>query len=185
MQALLTNIPDTVKYYEPPVKLSKDEVRRLNAYGCLLPSPVPPDNGTMPPFSPGGGSAAPGAPDTSSLGKDTVPGSGSSQHPRQDSGNGGAAFGAGGSSALQALYASVAVKQAFASLSYRDQPVLILDSDDDNDDEDDWEDRMDPIAFARYYGAQSPHLARIVQDHDDNMRERLVEGVIGWVRGIK
>ena len=167
------------------MKLSGDEVRRLKAYGGLVSSPVLPESG-MPPFPPGGGNAAPGPPDTSSSGKDTVPGSGSSQRPRQDGGNGGAAFGAGGSSALQALYATDAVKQAFASLSHRDEPVLILDSDDSDDDEnDDWEDKMDPITFARYYAAQSPHLANIVKDHDDKMRERLVEGVASWVRGIQ
>lgn len=133
---------------------------------------------------PRGGSAAPGAPDTSSLEKDTVPGNGSSEHPRQDSGYGGAAFGAGGSSALQALYATDAVKQAFASLSYRDRPALILDSDDDDDD-DDWEDRMDPIEFARYYAAQNAQLAKIVQDHDDKMRKRLDERIRSWVEGMQ
>jgi len=91
------------KCYEPPVNLSMDEVQRLKMYGGLSPSPVLPDSSTMPPFPPGGSSAAPGVPDTSSLGKYTVPGSGSSQHPSQDSGYGRAAFGAGGSSALQAL----------------------------------------------------------------------------------
>jgi hypothetical protein len=45
---------------------------------------------------------------------------------------------------------------------------LILDSDDDDDD-DDWEDGIDPNTFAGHYAApsQNPHLAKIVQDHDD------------------
>jgi len=52
---------------------------------------------------------------------------------------------------LQALYATDAVKQAFVSLWYRDQPALMLDSDDDDSDDDsDWEDKIDPITFARY-----------------------------------
>jgi hypothetical protein len=37
---------------------------------------------------------------------------------------------------------------------------------DDDDEDDDWEDRMDPVTFARYYAASSPHLAKIVQEHD-------------------
>jgi hypothetical protein len=40
----------------------------------------------------------------------------------------------------------------------------------DSDDDDEWEDRMDPVAFARYYAAQNPHLAKIVHDHDVKMR---------------
>ena len=82
---------------------------------------------------------------------------------------------------LASTYATNVVKRSFASLSYRDQPALILDSDDD----DDREDQMDPTTFARYYTAQNPHLAdRDVQDHDDNMRERLVDGIASWVKGF-
>jgi len=168
------------KCYEPPVKLNRDELQRLKVYGGVPPLHVLPDSGTMPLFPQGGGNAAPGNPDASSLGKDTVPGSG----------YGGAAFGTGGSLslALQALYASDTVKQAFASLSYWNQLALILDSDDsgdDDDDDDDWEDTMDPVTYARYYAAQNPLLARIVQDHDDKMRERLVEGIASWVKGVQ
>lgn len=142
----------------------------------------------MPSFPPGGSSAAPGPPDASSLGKDIVPGSGSSQHPTQDSGLSGPVFGAGGSFALQALYATDVVKQALASLSNHDRPALILDSNDDDDEDDDdsdWEDGMDPITFARYYAAQNPHLAKIVRDHDNKMRERLNEGIMRWVGGVR
>jgi hypothetical protein len=110
-----------------------DEVRRLEVYGGISPSPF----------------------------GNTIPGTGSSQHPSQDSGYGRAAFGAGGSSALQALYATDAVKQAFVSLWYRDQPLP--DSDDDDDDDwEDWEDEMDPVTFARSIAAQNQHLANIV-----------------------
>jgi len=163
------------------VKLSTDELQRLKVYGGLSPLPVLPNSGPVPPFPPGGGSAAPGVPDASPSEKDTVPGNGSSH-----SGYGKAAFGAGGSSALQALYATGAVKRAFASLSYR-EPALILhsDDDDDDDDDDDWEDQMDPITFARYYAAQNLHLAKIVQDHDDKMRERLKEGIASWLEGVQ
>jgi hypothetical protein len=100
------------------VKLSRDELKRLEAYGGL-PPPFLPDNtsGTMPLSPPGGGSAAPRVPNMLSLGKDTVPGSGAS-------GYDGTAFGADGSSVLQALYATDAVKQAFARLSERKQTRL-------------------------------------------------------------
>ena len=119
-----------------------------------------------------------------SSGKGTVPGSGSSRHPTRDSGYGGAAFGAGGSSALQALYATDVVKQAFASLSYHN--ALVLDPDgDDFDCDDDWEVRMDPVTFARYYAAQNPHLARIVQVGDDKKRGPFHEGIANWVEGIQ
>jgi hypothetical protein len=82
---------------------------------------------------------------------------------------------------LPSTYATNVVKRSIASLSYRNEPALILDSDDD----DDREDQMDPITFARYYAAQNPHLAKIVQDHDDNLRERLVEGIASWVKGFQ
>jgi hypothetical protein len=140
----------------------------------------------LPPFPPGCGDAGSGAPNASSVGKDTVPGRGSSQHLGQDNESGGSRFGAGGSFALQALYATDAVKQAFASLSHPEQPALILDLDDDSDDdEEDWEDKMDPVAFARYYAAQNLHLAKIVQDHDAKVRERLNEGIAGWVKSVQ
>lgn len=185
---MLTNI-SKFKCYEPPVKLSPDDVRRLEEFGGL---PIRPDSsGIMPPSPPGGGSAASEIPDTSSSGKETGPGSGSSQHPRQDGDYGGAAFGAGGSSALQALYAPDVVKQAFASLERQrnEKPDLILyDGDDDSDDDDDsnpdWEDRSDPITFLRYY-VSHPLIAKIVQEHDDKMRERFNEGIASWLGGIQ
>jgi hypothetical protein len=88
--------------------------------------------------------------------------------------------------ALQALYANDAVKHAFADF---DQPSMTLDSgsdddDDDDDDDDNWEDNMDPITFARYYAVGNPLLAKIVQEHDQKMRERLNQGITNWVEGV-
>lgn len=54
-----------------------------------------------------------------SLGKDTVPGSGAS-------GYDGTAFGADGSSVLQALHATDAVKQALRASQSANKPALIL-----------------------------------------------------------
>jgi hypothetical protein len=71
-----------------------------------------------------------------SSGKDTVPGSGSSQYPRLDNDYGGAGLGARGSSTLQAIYSTGAVDNAFASLWYRKQLALMLNSDDEEDDDD-------------------------------------------------
>jgi hypothetical protein len=117
---------------------------------------LPPDIGTRPPFPPVGGSG---------------------------SGYGGVAFRTGGSPASQALYETEVVKRVFTSLSYK--PVLIIDSDYDSDD-DVWENEMDAITFARNYGAHIPHMAKMVQDHDDDkMRERLVEGITSWVKGVQ
>jgi hypothetical protein len=63
----------------------------------------------------------------------------------------------------------------------------MLDSDDDEEDDDDeeWEDTMDPVTFARYYAGQNPHLAKIVQDHDVKMRERLDEGIASWMESVQ
>jgi hypothetical protein len=159
--------------------LSWDEIQRLKIYGGLPLTPTETNSSAMPPFPPEGGFAAPGLPaDVSSLGKSMVPGCS----------YGGAAFGASGSSALQALYATDAVKRAFESLFYHCQLALIPDDDDDDDDEDDddeWEDNMDPVTFARYYADLHPHFARIVQEHDDKMHERLVDGIASWVKGVQ
>jgi hypothetical protein len=61
---------------------------------------------------------------------------------------------------------------------------VTLNSDPEDDDEI-WEDNMDPITFARYYAAGNPLLARIVQEHDEKMRERLNQGVMNWVEGVQ
>ena len=83
---------------------------------------------------------------------------------------------------MQALYETEAVKRVLTSLSYK--PVFIIDSDYDSDD-DVWENEMDIITYARNYGAHIPHMAKMVQDHDDKMRERLVEGITSWVKGLQ
>ncbi len=97
---------------------------------------------------------------------------------------------AGTSLALQALYANDAVKHSLADLtpfSKPRDPDPDNDSEDDEDDEDDdasWEE-MDLITFARYYAATSPHLARVVQEHDRKMRERFDQRIATWLEGVQ
>ena len=100
-------------------------------------------------------------------------GNGPSQYSRQDTGYGEAAFGAasGGSSALQALYATDGVNQA---IWFYDQLRVLLNSDSDDDD-DCLEYEMDPITFARCYEAYNPYLAKMGRDHDDKMHDRMSE----------
>ena len=170
------------------MKLISDEVLRLKVLGGLplppSPSSILTNSGTVPPFPLTVGGAAP-VPDAPSLTKDAVPSSGSSRHSRQDTGYGGVAFETGGGCALQALYSTDAVKRAFATLSYYANLALLDDDDDDDDDDDEWEDRMDPITTLRYYAADCPLSAKIVQEHDDKMRERLNEGTASWLEGIQ
>jgi hypothetical protein len=140
----------------------------------------------MSPFPPGSGDVAAGEPDVSPTGDDTVPGS--SLSPRRPGGNNnhdGMGFSASTSLALQALYANDAVKRAFADF---DQPSMTLDlgsDDDDDDDDDNWEDNMDPITFARYYMAGDPLMAKIVQEHDQKLRERLNQGIANWAEVVQ
>jgi hypothetical protein len=186
-RALLSNVLAQFKCFEPPVKLSRDELQRLKVYAGLTPSPVISQSGTMPQFPPGppgSWNAQPGVPNTSSK-NDQVSGSGSSQHLGQDSNQGGTNLGIGGSFALQALYETETVKRAFASLAYLSTPVLVLGDDDDDDDDEEWEDNMDPVTFARYFAPQNPYLAKIVQAHDAKMRQRLNEGIVGWMEGVQ
>jgi hypothetical protein len=84
----------------------------------------------------------------------------------------------GGSPAWQALFASDAVRQAFAHLSNRDKHPTAFPTLDD-DDEDEWADTMDPVTFARYYANTIPQFAKIVQDHDRESRE-----ITSWVGGV-
>jgi hypothetical protein len=136
-------------------------------------------------FPPGCGDSAFGGSDTLPSRNDgTVPSSGSYPfQPGERDNHPGAGLPAGGSLAFQALYANDAVKQAFASLN---RPSMVLDSGSDDDDEDDdWEDRMDPVTFARYYAASSPHLAKIVQEHDEKMRVRLDQEITNWAQGVR
>ena len=65
-------------------------------------------------------------------------------------------FAAGGSTGLEALYATEVVKEAFTRLFNRDvSGFIILDSDDGSDDDGTWEDNMDPLTFSRYYAGPS------------------------------
>lgn len=82
--------------------------------------------------------------------------------------------------ALQALYANNAVKTALSD----NLAIFIGPDEDDDDDDDDWEDNMDPITFSRCYAAANPLMAKIVQDHDRKMRERLDQGIAAWVKRI-
>lgn len=68
------------------------------------------------------------------------------------------------------------------------QPSMVLDSGSDDDDEDnDWEDRMYPVTFVRYYAASSPHLTKIVQEHDQTrkMRVRLDQEITNWAQRVQ
>lgn len=174
----------TFKCFKPPVTLNEDELRRPREYIGLFPSPVVPGSSTVSLFLPGSGDSAFEGSDTLPSRDDgTVPSSGSypSQLGKRDN-DPGAGLPAGSSLAFQALYANDAVKQAFVSLN---QPSVVLDSGSDDDDEDDdWEDRMDPVTFARYSAASSPHLAKIVQEHDQKVRLRLDQEITNWAQEV-
>jgi hypothetical protein len=176
--------PAQFKSYEPPVKLNNDERRRLEEYSGYTPSPVISTSSTMPSVHPGSGGAA-GGPDGSPAADGTISGSRSPPGPVGDNNHDGSRLPAGTSLALHALYANEAVKHAFMN-----QPSLTLDlgsDDDDNDDDDDdnWEDNMDPITFVRYYAAGNPLLAKIVQEHDQKMRERRDQQIVDWIGGVQ
>jgi hypothetical protein len=67
-----------------------------------------------------------------------------------------------------------------------DQSPVTLDSCSEGDDDDDnWEDNMDPITFLRYYAASHPVLAKVVQDHDQKLRERFDQGIASWMEGVQ
>ena len=50
---------------------------------------------------------------------------------------------------------------------------------------DDWEDKMDPVTFARDYAACSPHLARILQEHDEKIHVRLNQEITNWAQDVR
>ena len=65
---------------------------------------------------------------------------------------------------------------------------MVLDSGSDNHDEDNnWEDRMDSVAFkfARCYAASSPHLAKIIQEHNQKMCIHLNQEIMNWAQGVQ
>jgi len=77
--------------------------------------------------------------------------------------------------ALEALYATEVVREAFMCLFNLDESgCIFLDSDDGSDEDEYWEDNMDPLTFARYYaGPSNPHFVKMVQDHDLKMKNRV------------
>jgi hypothetical protein len=44
---------------------------------------------------------------------------------------------------------------------------------------------MDPITFARHYAVGHPLLAKIVQENDQKMRERLDQNILSWFEGVQ
>jgi len=70
--------------------------------------------------------------------------------------------------ALEALYATEVVREAFMCLFNLDESgCIFLDSDDGSDEDEDWEDNMDLLTFARYYaGPSNPHFVKMVQGQD-------------------
>jgi hypothetical protein len=65
-------------------------------------------------------------------------------------------------------------------------PVWIIASDDGDDDDDDVDNEMDLTTLVRnYYGIHHPVIAEMIQGHDDQMRERLVEGITSWAKGVQ
>jgi hypothetical protein len=93
---------------------------------------------------------------------------------------------AGGSTALETLYATKVVREAFTRLFNRDKSGhIFLASDDGSDDDEDWEDNMDPLTFARYYaGPSNPHFVKMVQDHDRETRARFDCEMKRWAEGV-
>ena len=91
------------------------------------------------------------------------------QQPEHSNSHGGNSV-TGGSPAWQALFASDAVRQAFAHISNQDKhsTAFLTLNDDEDDDEDhssEWADAIDPITFARYDANTIPQFAKIVEDH--------------------
>jgi len=164
--------------------LSEDELKRLREY--IIFPPVLSSSGTTSPFPPGGDDAAAGGPGVSPPGGEAVLGSG--LLPGQPGGSnyhGGAGLPASRSLAFQALYANDAVQRAFANFDQRSITFDSCSNDDDDDDDEIWEDNMDPISFVRHYAASHPVLARVVQEHDQKVRERLDQGIANWVAAVQ
>jgi hypothetical protein len=85
---------------------------------------------------------------------------------------------------LQGLSAHDAVHQAFAD---SDQSVTFISGSEDDDDNDDdaWENKMDPITFARHYAAHHPLFAKVVREHDQKIGEHLNQGVSSWLDDVQ
>jgi hypothetical protein len=93
---------------------------------------------------------------------------------------------AGPSLPLQTLYANDAVKHPLAHSISLSKPVpeQDYDSDSDSDSDDEWEDNMDPITCLRFYAANSPVLAKVVQEYDQREHERLKQRISKWVEEV-
>jgi hypothetical protein len=108
------------KSYEPPVQLSRGEIRRLKIYGGLPYTPTLPNT---PLFPPEGGSAVP------NVSSSTVSGSSSQHPPGQGSGDsvyGGATFGLEPTGAtFQTLYSTDVVKEALQNLYHKSVPKML------------------------------------------------------------
>jgi hypothetical protein len=95
----------------------------------------------------------------------------------------------GGSPAWEALFASDAVRQAFAQISNRDKRsaaflTLNDDEDDDEDDSSEWAGIIDPVTFARYYANTIPQFAKIVQDYSRESHAHLNRKITDWAGGV-
>ena len=169
--------------------MSTDELSRLRTYSRTLARPsgsstiVTPDS--PPPLSDNDVAPRGSSPDNDG------PSHGDSylQQPEQSNCHGGGNRMTGGSPAWQALFASDAVRQAFAHLSNRDKhSAAFLTSDDDEDDDEDdsneWADNMDPVTFARYYANTIPQFAKIVQDHNRESHAHLNCKITNWAGGV-
>jgi hypothetical protein len=167
------------KRFQPPLTLSEDEVRCLKEY--VISTPVFSSIGTMSPFPSGAGDGTAGGPEVSPRGGEADLGSGLlSGRPGGSNHHRGAGLPDSISLALQALYANDAVKCAFADF---DRRLIAVDSYSDDDEI--WEDNMEPMTFVRYYAAGNPVMERMVQEHDQEMRKRLDQGIMNWVAGVQ
>jgi hypothetical protein len=118
--------------FQPPVKLSTDELQRLRKYSEQFYSPDFSSWGTMPPFSPRGSGTLSPAVSKNAMGSSLRHvQSGASDH------HGGAGPKASGSLALQALYANHAVKRALVIFDERHHTYSDDDDGDDEDEDDD------------------------------------------------
>ena len=94
----------------------------------------------------------------------------------------------GPSLALQALYASDAVKHPLADITAMvkslDDPGRVHEdyySDDDTDS--DWTE-ADLITYARHFAPTIPCLMEVVKERDRQMRELLDQRVASWLEGV-
>jgi hypothetical protein len=168
-----------------------EELERLAAYSQLCKSAA----GLTPSFCDDGDSSSGGL--GSSPPQDDV-------HPRGDSTEPRPNFGGkpepesnpepdGRSSALQDLYATDTVKDAFSRISSYNTPTMSDDDDEDDDDEDEdededeeWEDNMDPITFMRYFSTRNPNptIIKLVEDYDREEHAKFENKIQGWAAGI-